>query len=66
VINYQIQIIQHGGLIGEGYGAGNSGMEAFENGYAQGYVILPVGEPVTIVAVSESGLAISFEVCRTM
>lgn len=64
--SYQIQIIQHGGLVGEGYGMGNSGMEAFEDGYAQGTVILPTAEPVTIVAVSEQGLAMSFEVCRTM
>ena len=43
---YSFQLIQNGSLVGEGFGNGNSAMEAFEQAVSSGSVFLPSGEEV--------------------
>ncbi len=59
--DYQFSLSVGSTLVGEGYGQGNNALEAFENAVKFGSVILPVNEPVTVVAVSQNGLGIKFE-----
>ena len=60
--HYSINLTQNNQMVGEGYGEGNSAMEAFENGVRDGSIILPINEEVEVVAVSDSGLGIAFTV----
>lgn len=62
--DYSFSIIKDNTLIGEGYGLGNNALEALENAFKMGTVLLPTNEPVEVVAVSSSGLALTFEVNR--
>lgn len=60
--NYYFQLMQNGNLVGEGFGDGNSAMEAFELAVSSGSVFLRSGEEVQVIATCEngSGLGLSF------
>ena len=62
--DYMFQLLQHGQLVGEGFGQGNSAMEAFENGIEQRSIIIPCGEEVEVLAVNNNMLGIRFSALR--
>lgn len=53
-----------GGSRQEVIGLGNSGMEAAENAVECGSMYLPANQPVYVVAISQSGVAVKFEMAR--
>ena len=57
---YVINLFMNGTLCGEGYGIGNSGMEAFEKGVDEESVLLPSGKEVDVSVISETGLTVRF------
>lgn len=62
---YMIKLVQNGQIVSEGFGYGQSAMEAFENSVDNGSVFMPNEENVTVtVASTMSGLAVKFEACR--
>jgi len=64
VREYVFKILIDEQLSGEGYGQGNSAMEAFENGVEMGSVIIPPGFDVEVLALSDTGLGIRFQAMR--
>lgn len=62
--NYHFNLVQQGNLVGEGFGQGNNAMEAFEHAVESGGVFLPRGEEVTVVAESQTGIAVKFDACK--
>lgn len=58
---YDIKLIQGGSLVGEGYGHGNNAIEAFENGFKMGTILLPPGQQVEVIASTPGSYAIKFE-----
>lgn len=63
--NYHFSLSQNTNLVGEGYGFGANALEAFEQAVNNGSVILQMNEPVTVIAVNDSGLGLKFEVNKT-
>ena len=58
--DYAFKLLQEGSLVGEGYGQGNSAIEAFENGIDMLTIYLPNGNEVEVLALSGQGLGIKF------
>ena len=63
--NYHFSLSQDTNLVGEGYGFGANALEAFEQSVTNGSVILPVNEPVTVIAINDFGLGFKFEANKT-
>lgn len=62
--DYIFKILIDGQLFGEGYGQGNSAMEAFESGIETGSVYFSGGQEVEILALSNRGLGIRFSAVK--
>lgn len=63
--NYTFKLMISSNVVGEGYGAGHSAIEAFENGVDNVTVLLPHDQEVEVVAVSDRGVGVKFKASRS-
>ena len=62
--DYVFKLLIDGQFSGEGYGQGNSAMEAFENGVETGSIYFPDEQEIEVLALSNRGLGIRFKAVK--
>lgn len=62
---YEIRTVdKFGGSQQQAIGVGNSGMEAAENAVECGSLYLQPNQPIYVVAISQAGVSVKFEMAR--